>query len=403
MNLKNGNYQNFPENFPMNFSGKFTAKVVMKNDYVRADGTCALYIQIFLNKEKKKLPLQISVRKCDFDEVKQRVKSKVVFGNDYNLLIEKALSSLHQIEINYRLSNVPLTIENLIKDYTNPTSRIDFIQFWENEMENQKFILKKGTYRQQLSILNKVKNYKSKILFYEIDNDFFEKMKLYFKRVKKNGDSTIGSLVKSFKKYLHIANKKGIMTSLNYSDIKNKSFAGNRTYLSTTEIEKLHDYYLAPFINDNHKSILSQFLFSCFTGLRISDNQKINLDNIIEETLVFVSTKSEKFQRIPLNKTAKSFIGEKVLFEKNFTPEYINRELKDICKIVGIRKLVTFHVARHTFATNFLICGGRVEVLQKLLGHSNIKDTMVYVHIVESVTDIQINNMDDILRKKNNG
>jgi site-specific recombinase XerD len=58
---------------------------------------------------------------------------------------------------------------------------------------------------------------------------------------------------------------------------------------------------------------------------------------------------------------------------------------------------VTYHVSRHTFATNFIISGGNVTVLQKLLGHSKIEDTMIYVHIAESITDIEILNLDNIL------
>ena len=142
------------------------------------------------------------------------------------------------------------------------------------------------------------------------------------------------------------------------------------------------------------------FLFSCFTGLRISDVTNLTNDNIIENTLAFTAVKTSKFQRISLNDSAKKYLDPKLIFKSAYTGEYINRELKNIAKICGIRKVITYHVARHTFATNFLICGGRVENLQKILGHSKITDTMIYVHIVESITDIQIHNMDEILIKK---
>ena len=380
----------------MNFSGKLTAKIVMKKDYVRADGTCALYLQIFLNKEKKKIACNISVKPVEFDCIKQRITSKNPYYKDYNLLIEKMLADINKVEVTYRLSQIPLTMASLLNEFDNPTSRIDFLKFWEQEMINQKEKLHPNTYRQQMSIMNKVKGYQDTIYFYEITEDFFDKMKAHFKK-KKNADSTIGSLIKSFKKYLHIANKKGIVTQLDYSDIKNKSFLGNRSFLDTKELQKMHNYFNSEFVNATHKAILARFLFSCFTGLRISDIQKITPDNIIGDILVFSSVKSEKLQRIQLNRSALLFIEKQTLFPGNFTPEYINRELKFIAKICGITKNVSFHVARHTFATNFLICGGRVEVLQKLLGHSKITDTMVYVKIVESVTDEQIHNMDDIL------
>jgi len=384
----------------MNFSGKLTAKIVLKEDYVRADGTCALYLQIFLNKEKKKLPCHISVKPLEFDKVKQRVKSKNPLYKDYNLILEKMLSDINKIEINYRLSGTVLTLPRLIEEYENPTSRIDFLKFWENEMDRQKEILKPDTYRQQMTMLNKTKAFKSPLYFYEINEDYIQDLKTYCKKTLKNGDATIGSLIKSFKKYLHIANKKGIITPVRFDDIKNKSFKGNRTFLSPEEIVKLNKYWESEFIKESHKNILSRFLFSCFTGLRISDIENLSEDNIIADTLVFTAVKTGKFQRINMNESSKKYINKKTMFDGGYTGEYINRELKDIAKICGIRKVLTYHVSRHTFATNFLICGGRVEHLQKILAHSKITDTMIYVHIVDSITDIQINNMDDILIKK---
>lgn len=384
----------------MNFSGKLTAKIVIKEDYVRADGTCALYLQMFLNKDKKKIPIMVSVAPNDFDKVKQRVKSKHPFSRDYNLIIEKAFSDIHKIELSYRLAGEVLDMEKLIKEYSNPTSRIDFIKFWELELKNQAQLKDPATIKQQKSSLEKVKKYKSPILFYEITPDFFDKMIYHFKNKEKNEPHTIQTVTKNFKKYLHIANDLGINTPLNYKDIKTKKCVSNRTFLNSDEIFKFYEFYSSAFINPVLKNILARFLFSCFTGLRISDIQEIGVENIVTNILIFFSKKTGKLQRIQLSSSALKFIGTDQLFYGNYTEQHINRELKNIAKACGITKRVTFHVARHSFATNFLICGGRVEVLQKLLGHSQIRETMDYVHIVESITDQQINNLDDILTKK---
>lgn len=381
----------------MNFSGKLTSKIIIKEDFVRSDGTCALYLQVFLNKERKKFPVNLAVKPVDFDKQKQRVKSSCTFANDYNLIIEKMLSDINRIEIGYRLGNVALSMENLINDYENPTSKIDFITFWENEMKNQKEKLKDSTFRQQSSMLTKLKTYRKSLFFYEIDEDFLEKIKHHFKTKNKNQDTTIFSFIKTFKKILRIANKRGILTPLNYSDIHNGSFLGKRTFLDPAEVLRLYKYWQNDFINATHKAILSRFLFSCFTGLRISDIQTMAADNIFDNYIVFSAEKGNKLNRIPLNQSARLFIDPVKIFPGNFSEVHINRELKFIVKAVGIRKKISFHVSRHTFATNYLICGGRVEHLQKILGHSKITDTMIYVKIVESITDKQIHNMDEIL------
>lgn len=378
-------------------NGKLTYKVKIKDEYIRHDGTSALYVQIFLNSRKKIFPLNLSVAPIHFDKVKQRVSAKFENHKDYNLIIEKFLADLNTIEINYRLSNVVLDIDKLTNEILNPSSWICFITFWDEELERQKGLLKPGTYRQQKSALEKLRKYKDHLYFYEIDKKQIEDIRIFLKVKMKNEDNTISTFFKNFKKYLNVALDRGIKVPLNSSDIKRPNFKSHRTFLMPDEINTLYKYWKSDFINEMHKNILSKFLFSCFTGLRISDIKKIEVDNIIGDYLVFVSEKTGKLQRIQMNESAKKFIGKQKPFNSNYTDEYTNRTLKDICKICGIKKRVTYHVSRHTFATNFIISGGNVTVLQKLLGHSKIEDTMIYVHIAESVTDIEILNLDTIL------
>lgn len=388
----------YSQNYSQKMIGKLSYKIKIKDDYIRADKTSALYVQVFLNKKKKIFPLHIFIPVKHFDKLKQRVNSKNEFHKDYNLIIEKFLADLNTIELNYRLSGIPLDIEKLSNEINNPTSFIDFVMFWEEELLRQKDLIKPGTYRQQTTALNKLKEFKSSILFHEITHDFINELAKYFKIQKKNQPNTVASLLKNIKKYMHCAEKRGIKLPISYENIKSPRFKGNRAFLMPDEINKLYEYWDSKFVNETHKNILSRFLFSCFTGLRISDIQNINQDNIVGDFLVFTTQKTTKLQHIQLNKTARKFINERgAIFNSNYTGEYINRTLKDIAKICGIKKRVSFHVARHTFATNFLISGGRVEVLQKILGHSKIDETMIYVHIAESVTNVQIFNMDNII------
>lgn len=392
----------YPTNYPLKMNGNLSYKIIIKDEYVRHDGTCALYVQVFINKQRKKFPLNLSVPPMLFDKKKQRVLPKHPYHKDYNLIIEKFLAEINTIEINYRLSGAILDIEKLTNEILNPSSWICFVTFWDEELKYQKSVLKPGTYRQQKSALEKLRKFKSTIYFYEINKQLIDDITIYLKAVKKNEENTISTFFKNFKKYLNIAIEKGIQINLDRNDIKRGNFKSNRTFLMPNEINKMYNYWRSDFISDLHKNITARFLFSCFTGLRISDIQELNQDNILEDYLVFVSQKTGKLQRIQLNKTAQEFINAYSVFDGNYTPEYINRTLKDICKICAIKKRVSYHVSRHTFATNFLISGGNVTVLQKLLGHSKIEDTMIYVHIAESVTDIQILNMDAIISNSQN-
>jgi site-specific recombinase XerD len=393
--------ENFPQNFPQKMSGKLTHKIIIKDDYVRTDGTCALYVQIFLDGKMKRLPLNISVAPKNFDKSKQTVKGKSQQAKDCNLIISKKLADINRVAVTYRLNGTYLTMDRLLEDINNPSVKVDFLKFYGFHLEKQKDILKPGTYRQQKATLTKIKKFKKEIFFYELTEDLLNEMIAYFKNKLENKPTTISTAKKNLKKFLHLANKHGIRTPLNFDDIEVKSFASERTFLDSNEIRSLYEYWSASFTTGSHKNIIDRFLFSCFTGLRISDIMQITQENIIGDHLVFIASKPGKFQKILLTESAKKFINKTgPLFNEVYTPEHINRELKDIARICGIKKKVTFHVSRHTFATNFLLTGGRVEVLQKLLGHSSIKETMIYVHITDSIMDEQIVNLDSIINIK---
>jgi integrase/recombinase XerD len=398
-NLKQKFLKKVPKNVPIKINGKVNKRIVIKKDYVRNDGTCALYLSVSINGKRKRIPLNISVHPSKFNTKNQRIKGKSQVAVDSNMLIGQALARINDIELTYRLSNRILDVVTLQKEYINPTPNYDFIKFYEYELQHQKKYLMQSTYRQQVSTLNKLKSWKSYIAFSAIDENLIKEMELHFKNVLKNKKVTIASSLKNFKKYLHIANNKGINTSLSFNDIKVPNMTGSRTYLDKDEIRLFYNYWRSDFIKLSHRLVLSKFLFSVFTSLRISDIQNIKRENIIGDFLAYNSSKTGKFNKIKLSDSALQFINHKgELFSDNYSGEHINRALKEIALFLAVNKKVSFHVARHTFATQYIINGGNVVNLQKIMGHSNIRETMIYVHIVDRLLNDEIDLLDNILK-----
>lgn len=209
--------------------------------------------------------------------------------------------------------------------------------------------------------------------------------------------TTINSNLKIIKKYIKIAQTNGIKMPLTLASIVVGSTDGNREGLTDIELSKMRGYFQSTYLRDNHEVPLALFLYACFTGLRISDAQNIDEDTIVDGRLKFTAVKTGKSQKIMLNKAALDIMDKcPQMFMENHSDQHINRKLKDICDLLGIKKNVTFHYGRHTFATNFLRQGGKVEVLQKLLNHSSIKETMIYVHILQEQQDEEIMLLDNI-------
>ena len=158
-----------------------------------------------------------------------------------------------------------------------------------------------------------------------------------------------------------------------------------RIYLTQEEVSKIKKYYFSEFINPSHILPIGYFLIACYTGMRISDLQNITRNELMSSIFNFSHQKSNNFQSMRINTEAKLILDQYPdVFEKKLVDQKINQYLKAVAKICKIQKNISMHVGRHTFATTYIRNGGNVMKLQKLLGHSQIKHTLVYVHLVES-------------------
>lgn len=362
-----------------------------------------LYLHITGDGKRERLLLDIDVQKDIWSDQKQRMNLNLVKDedekkklNDINLIIDNIDSKITKIKTVYRLSELVLTPKKLKQELIEDLPRVNFCSFFQHAINEEKNRLEPGTFRKLQSVLNKIKQYDDQIIFTDLNLQWFEKYKLYLSK-KGNQKTTINSNIKSIKKIIRKAQKVGIKIPCDINDIKAGATTGNKISLMPEDLKKISSYYESEFINKHHKLILGYFLFCCVTGLRYADAMNLERENVLGDFIQFKAEKVDKIQSITLNKKAKAIIqSNEVLFVQKLTNEYINRELKKIMRNLGITKKVTFHCSRHTFATSFLRAGGKVEDLQKLLGHSAITLTMIYVHIVAEEANKNIFLLDNL-------
>lgn len=166
----------------------------------------------------------------------------------------------------------------------------------------------------------------------------------------------------------------------------------------------------APFLNEDeltiavrtpitkgYESIKRAFLLSCFTGLRLSDLQSLKWSNVKADSdgSVYIEKKMVKTKKtvaIYLNQNGIDLLGKRgnddeKIFSSIYTSGYLNSKLEVWIKLeCGINKSVTWHSGRHTFAYRFLRRTKDLVGLKELLGHSDIKTTMVYLDYVKEDT-----------------
>ena len=373
-----------------NFVTKMKVKIT-PHTYLAADGTSQLYLHATANSRRVRVPLKIYVNPKKWDPRAEKIND-----SDTNLLIGEVKARVNKIMVHYRLSDILLTPEQLKKELQSAVSFASFYAFWQGHLEQQRPTLKPGTYRAQCSVLKVLQKYQRELYFSEITFEWIEDFKAHQFAIGKQ-KNTVYSLLKNIKKYLNAAKKRGVKLAINTEDIKVRQFRSHRTALTAAEVKRLEDYYHSDYCSNYYKTPLCLFLFSCFTSLRIGDVLQLDPYSFEEGYIKIQAQKTNKYHQIKLTNKAQAYKEDMFNIIGNVpTPEYINRTLKEIAKAVNIRKRLTFHVARHTFATLYLKVGGKVETLQETLGHSNIRETMLYVHLNQEQMDSDIDLMDNL-------
>ena len=368
---------------------RFSAKATLAQ-HKKRDRSKVIYLKAIINRKPAPVNLGFSIHEEHFDADRGLAKSSAPNAELINFKINEAITRAHKIFLDYQYSQKFLTPELFRREFIDPTTTMDFVLFMEKEIEIRRPKLESVTHGSHVTILNKLKAFQKKVLFAELTVDFIQRFENFL--IDKQGlkINTVHKVFRTIKVYLHEAERKEIRFKNPFKNYKVKSTAPTKPTLSFEEVQRLFDYYRKT-TNEAHRKLLRYFLFSCTTGIRISDIAIIEWNHLHGNTLIFLpfkTRKHNKFISIPLSKIHLDLIGEKgeskYLFDC-FAKAVSNRMLKEIAKLedVKIKKHLTYHISRHTFATEFLDRGGQLETLQQILGHSMITTTMVYSKVKE--------------------
>lgn len=368
-----------------------------KRNYVNRDGLSPIYLHVSSNGDRARIHLDIWVKPQYWNQNKQCLVGPAEEIEIENLLIDNIKSKVTEIKTFYKLSGLDLTKDEFLKEFKNNLPRTNFVSYFRKRLEDRSGLIENSTWKKEEAIWNKLQEWQPEIYFKNIDDSFFDDFRAWLAK-KGNNKTTRNANVKVVKKYLTYAVKSGVKLRIDLDGVVCGPTKGHKTYLNSSEVQKLFDYYYSSHITPTHKLCLGYFLFSCFTGLRASDIHNQTRPNILKGYFSFVHVKTKKQQIIRLNQRALSIANEcPELFVKFYSKGHIRRTVQEICKFFGISKKVDYHTSRHTFGTNFILLGGEVTKLMILMNHSDIKETMIYVHLAELEKNAEADIMDRLV------
>jgi integrase/recombinase XerD len=302
--------------------------------------------------------------------------------NKDNMLLAESIRSKRELQLNTREHNLESIVQKEIDLLTY------YQQFTDNYPKKDKRLVTASLKHFQAFIG------KSKLKPSEVTEQLCIDFKEYL--CQKLQGETPANYFSKFKRMLRQAVREKVFSVSPASDIFNRKDQGvKKDILSSEEIQKLAT------ATCGNEDVKRAFLFACNTGLRYCDIKEITWVNINDGILKVTQAKTGKPVIMQLNKSAQRIIGSKgTLNEKLFKlPSHtaISKSLKNWGKRAGIQKHITFHVARHSFATNLIIYGNDVNTVSSLVGHSSLIETQKYVRVVKALQDKAVNSLPELL------
>lgn len=378
----------------------------LKKNEPKKNGHVTVMIRITVNGSNSQFSSKLDIHPDDWDVSKGQAKT----GKGYsakNSALNRLLENIKsELTVHYnRLMNVkgyalPEQIRNafLGLEEKEKTLITYFSRFNEQYKQKVGTTATQKTYsryeltKQRLIDFMKGKYHVSDLPVRELNTVFVENFYLYLRNACGISNNTAMKFVQRFRTVLYYARNTGLDFIDPFANYKFNFDRVDRGYLEQAEIDKI---YNKVFTSKQLEQVRDMFIFSCYTGLSYVDLYNVTAENIRTgfDGKLWIMTKREKTgidSNIPLLEIPRQILQkyEGKLQDGKLLPVISNQKMNDylseIAVLCGIDKHITFHMRRHTFATEICITQGvPIESVSKMLGHTNIKTTQIYARVVD--------------------
>ncbi|MEP3447275.1 MAG: site-specific integrase, partial [Nonlabens ulvanivorans] len=378
----------------------------------------SIYARINVNGKRA----EISVKRCvnfeQWDSARNRGKVNSEKMRTLNAYLDQVYGKLLQchkqlLEEDKIITSDAIKSRYLGEDENSKTLK-DLIAYHNNNMIH---VLKAGTMKNYYTTERYLERFLQKkrkvndVFLKQLNFRFITDFEHYLRNYKNSqkelvlGNNGVMKHLERLKKMANLAVKLEWMNKNPFNQFQLKFKKYDRVYLNERELKLLEETH---FRSERLQRVKDCFIFSCYTGLSYIDVKELTEKNIVKgiDNNYWIYTKREKTDesvKVPLLPKAWSIIekyrtSQEMIIKDKLLPlssnQKVNTYLKEIMESCGIHKNISFHVARHTFATTVMLSNGvPIETVSKLLGHTKLSTTQIYARVVESKISEDINNL----------
>ncbi len=378
----------------------------IKRSKANNEGICPIYARVTIQAKR----FEFSASKYVNPERWSPEGSKVKGTNEEARTINSHLDYLKNqvLEAEKRLfkKDIKVTSENLKNELfgATETKRMLIPIFQDHNNKIKELVGKEyapGTlerYKTSLSHTIEFLQWKYKVSDIEInkiDHAFVTDYEFWLRSVRNCANNTAVKYIKNFSKIIKLCLANDWLDKNPFANYKAKVKEVERVYLSEEEIQNIIE---KDFKTERLSLVRDIFLFSCFTGLAYIDVKNLTKSHISigidgEKWIFTHRQKTETASKIPILPVTQMIIDKYANHPKSnnedrllpiLTNQKMNAYLKEIAGVCGIEKELTFHIARHTFATTVTLTNGvPIESVSKMLGHKNLRTTQHYAKVLD--------------------
>jgi site-specific recombinase XerD len=365
-------------------------------------------LRINLNGDRLALQVKRYILPENWDQSRYVMKGRTEEARVFNNYLEAVRLKAHK-KYNELLSYTDDVTPQMLRDAilgVNSAKTRQIIDIWEGHVSNLKKLIGKensyATYQKYNTAKNHFQAFLQKqyhiddVSIKAVDYQMIQQYGIYLKTEKGCSFNTATKFLQNLKTITSISIRSGWLVKDPFNGISLTLKEVDRPYLSFEELQRLIEFNS---VFDRLNRVRDFFVFSCYTGLAYIDVKKLKRAEIEgnDEMGFWIRTRRQKTggrANIPLLDIPMSIIRnycqlELLDAEDSILPilsnQKMNAYLKELADLCNIQKQLSYHVARHTFATTVTMMNGvPIESIAKMLGHKNIRTTQHYARIVDA-------------------
>jgi len=387
-----------------------------------AQNQTPIYVRVWYNYEHFTKSTGLSTKLSDWDKKAQRIKGNTEAVNIQNNQLDAIKVRIFQIISQLTVSGKPFNIMT-IKKYLdgNDASQVTLMRLMDEQLKEmqklkgkdyeQSTIIKYTNTKLRLQQFLKYKYKRSDIYLYELNHAFISDWIIFLKNKYENSTTTCYKHFQRLTRVLKKAISYGYMEKYPFPDYKIRMPKKRIEYLMQEEIDKIEqtDFKVARL-----NTIRDIFIFCCYSGMAYAEVEALTPQCVTigvdgDLWLNIIRKKTKKHYQVPILPKAleiiKKYKSHPLCVKKNRllpVPSNVkyNAYLKEIADVAGIKKYLTTHLARKTFATTIMLTNGvNIGVLSRILGHASIQVTLdSYASVVD---ELMLRNVKDLKDKLN--